>query len=82
MPLGAEVGLGDIVLDGEPLPLHRGHSTVTAVSYFRPMYCGQTPGWIKMLLRTEVGLGPARPLLDRTWSPESVAKLLATDVAI
>ena len=36
MPLGTEVGLGpgDIVLDGDPAPPKRGHSTLT----FRPMY--------------------------------------------
>ena len=28
-----------------------------AAPYFRPMYCGQTAAWIKMLLGREVGLG-------------------------
>jgi len=28
------------------------------------MYCGQTVGWIKMKLGTEVGLGPCHIVLD------------------
>jgi len=28
------------------------------------IYCGQTPGWIKMALSTEVGLGPGHIVLD------------------
>jgi len=28
------------------------------------MYCGQTVGWIKMQLGTEVGLGPGHIVLD------------------
>jgi len=31
---------------------------------FRPMYCGQTAGWIKMLLGMEVDLGPRHIVLD------------------
>jgi len=30
---------------------------------FRPMYCGQTTGWIKMPLGTQVGLGPGHIVL-------------------
>jgi len=55
-PLGTEVGLGlrDIVLDGDPAPpLLKGHS---------PPIFGQCPLWpngrTKMLLGSEVGLGP------------------------
>jgi len=29
------------------------------------VYCGQTVGWIKMKLGTEVGLGPGHIVLDR-----------------
>jgi len=47
MPIGTEVnlGLGDVVLDGEATPPpKRG----TAPSYFRAyVYCGQTAGWMK-----------------------------------
>jgi len=28
------------------------------------VYCGQTVGWIKMKLGTEVGLGPSHTVLD------------------
>jgi len=31
---------------------------------FRPMYCGETAGWIKMALDTEVGLGPGQIVSD------------------
>jgi len=31
------------------------------------VYCGQTDGWIKVLLGTEVGLGPGDIVLD--WDP-------------
>jgi len=63
MPLCTEVGLGtdDIVLDGDPVPPQRG----TGLNFW-PMpavvtlvYCGQTVGWIKMSLGTEVGLVPS-----------------------
>ena len=30
-----------------------------------PVYCGQTAGWIKIALGTEVGLGPGHIVLDR-----------------
>ena len=33
------------------------------------VYCGQTPGWIKMPLRTEVGLGPGDIVFDGDPSP-------------
>jgi len=50
------LGPGDIVLHGDPAPppQKRGRSSPN----FRPMYCGQTAGWIKMQLGTEVGLRP------------------------
>ena len=51
---GTEVGLdtGHIVLDGDPAPT------------FRPMYCGQTAGRIKMPLGTEVEIGPGDIVLS------------------
>ena len=67
MPLGTEVGigLGDIVLDGTHLsPSKKGRGT--AVATFRPMYCGQTAGLIKMPLDTEVCLGPSHII---RWGP-------------
>ena len=36
---------------------------------FRPMYCGQTAGWIKMALGMEVGLGPVHVVLDGDTAP-------------
>jgi len=36
----------------------------TAATNFQPMYCGQTAGWIKIPLATEVGLGPGDIALD------------------
>ena len=33
------------------------------------MYCGQTVGWIKLPLGTEVGLGPGGIVLDRDPTP-------------
>ena len=55
MSLGVEVGLGpgDFVLDGDsalPSP-KRGR----ARQFSAHVYCGQTAGWIKMPLGTEVG---------------------------
>jgi len=62
MKLGMQVGLGPghTVLDGDPVPHGKGASS----PHFRNfraqahVYCGQTAGWIKMPLGTEVGLGP------------------------
>ena len=34
------------------------------------VYCGQTAGWIKMPLGTEVGLGPGDIVLDGTQLPQ------------
>ena len=33
------------------------------------VYCGQTAGWIKMALGTEVGLGPVHIVLDGDTTP-------------
>jgi len=33
------------------------------------VYCGQTVGWIKMPLGTEVGLGPGHTVLDGDSAP-------------
>ena len=35
------------------------------------VYCGQTVGWIKMKLATQVGLGPRHIVLDGTQLPSS-----------
>jgi len=63
MPLGMEVGLGpsDFVrwVPSSPSPI-RGR----APHFSAHVYCGQTAGWIKMALGTEVGLGPGHIVLD------------------
>ena len=68
MKLGMQVGLGPghIVLDGDPAPPPpKGHSSPQFSAHIR---CGQTAGWIKMVLGMEIGLSPgvfvlkARPL--------------------
>ena len=63
MPLVTEVGLGlgDIVLDGEPAPPKRGHSSP---QFSVHVYCVQTAGWIKMPLDREVDLSPGDIVLD------------------
>ena len=52
-----EVGLGPclIVLDGDPAPPKKGGQTP---HFSVHVYCGQTAGWIKMPIGTEVDLGP------------------------
>jgi len=66
MALSMEVGLGPghIVLDGEPVPPKRGHST----PIFGPCLMSTNAWMIKTLLGTEVGLGPDNT--DR-WGPSS-----------
>jgi len=49
-----------IVWDPAP-PYRKGHSTPHFSAH---VYCGQTAGWIKMPLGTEVGLGPGDIVLD------------------
>jgi len=63
MPLGVEVGLGlgHIVLDGDPTPLlHKGAQPLPFLAH---VYFGQRAGWIKMPLGTKVGPGPCRIVL-------------------
>ena len=57
MKLGMQVrlGLGHIVLGGNPAPLpQRG----TAPQFSTHMCCGQMAAWIKMLFRMKLGFGP------------------------
>jgi len=68
MKLGMQVGLGPghIVLDGDPAtPPLKGHSPqFSAYVCFGHVYCGQTAGWIKMLLGTEVNVSSGNVVLD------------------
>jgi len=58
MPLRMELGLspGDFVLDGDPAPPSQ--KGVDPQINSAHVYCGQTAGWIKMVLGMEVGLSP------------------------
>jgi len=62
-----EVGLGsgDIVLDRDPSTPKR-NSPSQFAAY---VYCGQTAGWIRMPLGTEVRLGPGHIVLDGDPTP-------------
>jgi len=63
MPLRREVDLGpsDIVLDEDPAPPPQNGAEPPI---FGHVYCGQTAGWIKMLLGMDVGLDPGHIVLD------------------
>jgi len=63
MRLGTEVDLGlcDIVLDGNPAPSPRKWHSPQFSAIVR---CGQTAGWTKMPLGIEVGLGPGDFVFD------------------
>jgi len=58
MSPGPSLGPGDIVL-GTQLP-KKGHSSPQFSAH---VYYGQTAGWIKIPLGTEVGLGPGHVVL-------------------
>ena len=51
------------MLDGVAAPPYKGHSRQFSVY----VYCGQTAGWMKTPLGTEVDLGPGHIVLD--WDP-------------
>jgi len=73
MPLGMKVylGLGHIVLDGDPAPPKKGHSP----HFSAHVYCGQTAGWIKMPLGTKVGLGPGHNVCYMGIQPANFRRL-------
>jgi len=64
-----EVGLcpGHIVLDGDPAPPPQKKGAQSPFSGH--VYCGQTAGWIKMPLGTEVDLVPGDIELDGDPAP-------------
>ena len=79
MPLGmgADLSPGDFVLGGDPAPIpKRGRSP----QFTAHVYCGQTAGWIKMLLLTEVGLGASSPPL-KGHSPQFSANVCCGQTA-
>jgi len=49
------------MLDGDPAPPKKG---IAPHPIFGHVYCGQTAGWIKMPLGTEVYLGPGDVVLN------------------
>ena len=70
LPLGTEIGLGlgprpHCVRWGpsslHPDPPRKGHSSPHFSAH---VYCGQTAGWIKIPLGTDLGLGPDGIVLD------------------
>ena len=65
-PTEVDLGPSHIVLDGVPLPTKRVVPPPQFSAYF---YCGQTAGWIKMILGTDVGLVPRRIVLDGDPAP-------------
>ena len=64
------LGLGHIVLDGDPAPPKKGHSP----QFLAHVSCGQTGGWIKMPLGTKVGLVPGYIVLHGDPAPPSPQK--------
>jgi len=69
MPLGMEVGLGpDGCVRWGPMSLQK-RAQPPPIQFLAHVYCGQTAGWIKMPLNTEVNLGPGDVVLDRVRAP-------------
>ena len=56
-----DIGPDNIVLDGNPAPTSPKGAQPQFSAHVR---CGQTAGWIKMPLGTEVGLVPGEFVLD------------------
>jgi len=53
---------------GTQLPLPK-NGAEHPLQFSADVYCGQTAGWIKMALGTEVGLGQGRIVLDGDPAP-------------
>jgi len=66
MPLRMEVGLGpgDFALDGTRSPSPKKGAEPN--KFLAHVYCGQTTGWIKMVLSMERGLSPGDFVLNGT----------------
>ena len=75
MALGMEVGLGlgHIVLDGDPAPLPNNGAQHPQFSAHH--FCGQTAGCIKMRLGMEVGLIPGHFVLYGDPAPSQKGRI-------
>jgi len=62
-PAPPQKGPGDFVFDRDPAT-PRTEGTPTATQFLAHVYCGQTAGWMKTPLGTEVDLGPGHIILD------------------
>jgi len=69
MKIGTQVGLGPghIVLDGDPVPLPKGHNPTQFSAH---ICCNQMAAWIKMPLGIELGLSPGDFMLDGDPAPQ------------
>jgi len=61
--VGLGPGPGVFVFDGD-LAIPRTEGTPTTTQFLAHVYCGQTAGWMKAPLGTEVDLGPGHIVLD------------------
>jgi len=60
---------------GPSYPQNKGHSdTPTLPNFLAHVYCGQTAGWMKMLLGTEVDFTQGHIVLDGVPAPAKVAQ--------
>jgi len=56
------LGPGDFVLDGDPAPPPQ--KEAESPKFSAHVYCGQTAGWMKLVLDMQVGLSPGNFMLD------------------
>jgi len=70
MPLGMEVGLGPnhFLFVGDPAPSQKKRAQ-PLTQFLAHIYCGQTAGWIKTRIGTDVNLGPGDVVLDGVADP-------------
>jgi len=74
------LGPGHIVLDRDPAPPHgKGHSSPSLLRFTDAgninqahVHCGQTVRWIRIPLRTDVGLGPGSIASDGDPAPSTL----------
>ena len=66
---GARPWPGDFVLDGDPAPLSPKGEGGGTPKFSADVYCGQTAGWMKLVLGMEVGLSPYDFVLDGDPAP-------------